>query len=88
MTVATLFVFDHRLSPQIGKIAIGSRAEFLLEHFVANLFNSQRIALGFFEQTANICMPSDVCSGGVKWPTSAQFAKRPRSASASRLRAS
>jgi hypothetical protein len=35
------------LSPQIGKIAIGSGAEFLLEHFVPNLLET-RGGLGLF----------------------------------------
>ena len=120
-----LFVFDHRLAPQIREIVLGLRAEFLLEHFVAHFCRpGASFLVSFLAQTANICTPSAVCSGGVKWPTSVlsrmsrsscgkirrgfadriahrdfrkragkgmpsvQSEKRPRSASASRLRAS
>src|SRR6516165_10706021 len=66
-----LFVLDHRLPPQIGKIAIG-----LAPNFFSNILSRTSLRLGasvfhsFFEQTANICMPSAVCFGGVKCPSS------------------
>src|SRR5579859_2500601 len=41
-----LFVFDHRLAPQLLQIALGGGAEFLFEKLVANLLLAGRVVLG------------------------------------------
>ena len=40
-----LFVLDHRLPAEIGKVAISLGAEFLFEHLVADLLEARRVGL-------------------------------------------
>ena len=64
-------VFDHRLAPQIVEIALGLRAEFLLEasdrEFPA--FPAYRIWSPSCRRPRTSARPRPSVSGGVRWPT-------------------